>query len=185
VPDTEHCAPVAAVADTWTALEDELLTLINEQRALGGSCGGTAMAPTSPLASDPALRCAARLHSADMAARDYFSHGTWDEAAATCTTSDECSTLDARNRCYSQNTGALPMRCLRHPGSRMVDAGASLTLWGENLYPGSLSPADVLAGWLASSSHCQNLLSPSFSHAGLGYSPGGSFDHLWTLNLAD
>jgi uncharacterized protein YkwD len=143
------------------------------------------MPPSEPLTAEPALRCAARLHSADMVSRDYFSHGTWDESADTCTTSDECSVLDARNRCYGRVTGETPLRCVRHPGFRMAEAGASVLQWGENLFPGSLDPAEVLEGWLASSSHCQNLLHPSFTRAGVGYAAGGTYGHLWTLKLAD
>jgi uncharacterized protein YkwD len=36
------------------------------------------MPPVGPLAADPALRCAARVHTLDMATRDYFDHTNLD-----------------------------------------------------------------------------------------------------------
>lgn len=54
--------------------EDDLLVLLNEQRAVGGNCGGVAMAPAGPLTMQPQLRKAARLHSQDMGENNYFSH---------------------------------------------------------------------------------------------------------------
>jgi len=61
-----------------TALENEVLTLVNERRAAGATCGGTAYPPTGALSMNASLRTAARLHSADMAAQDYFSHTSLD-----------------------------------------------------------------------------------------------------------
>lgn len=52
------------------ALEEEMLRLINQHRTEGSNCG----APTHPLQSALALRCAARLHSKDMDERDFYQH---------------------------------------------------------------------------------------------------------------
>ncbi len=71
VPDTEWCQAAAIVDPLWARYETELLTLLNAQRAAGGSCGSEGFyEPTLPLVAHPALRCAARLHVRDMAARD-------------------------------------------------------------------------------------------------------------------
>jgi uncharacterized protein YkwD len=58
-----------------TALEDEILTLVNQRRALGANCGTKGTFPAAgPLMLDADLRTAARLHSLDMATQNYFSH---------------------------------------------------------------------------------------------------------------
>ena len=76
VPTSPHCDEVDDAA--WPAiavtLETELLELINQQRRAGATCRGVAMPAVPPLVSRDSLRCAARLHSADMAKRDFFSH---------------------------------------------------------------------------------------------------------------
>jgi uncharacterized protein YkwD len=78
VPGGAHCAPTANWDATWTAFEDEVLRLSNQYRQAGATCGTTSYAPAPPLATSPALRCAARLHSKDMQDRNYFSHTTPD-----------------------------------------------------------------------------------------------------------
>jgi uncharacterized protein YkwD len=52
--------------------------LVNQRRAAGAVCGGTAYAPAPPLTMNANLRTAARGHSADMAAHNYFSHVSLD-----------------------------------------------------------------------------------------------------------
>jgi uncharacterized protein YkwD len=75
VPATEHCALVSNWDPTWTQFENEVLTLVNERRAQGATCGehGT-FGPAEPLSMSPELRCSARLHSKDMADRNFFDH---------------------------------------------------------------------------------------------------------------
>lgn len=72
--DGSHCAPTDEWDPAWSAQEDAALEAVNVERARGASCGGISYAPTHALLMDPALRCAARLHSKDMADRDFFSH---------------------------------------------------------------------------------------------------------------
>lgn len=50
-----------------------MLGLVNEIRAAGAICAGTALPPAPALAADPKLMEAARQHAEDMAARNYFS----------------------------------------------------------------------------------------------------------------
>jgi uncharacterized protein YkwD len=65
-------------ADTWPAeliaLEDEVLRLVNQLRAVGGTCGGVAMSSVPPLEMDDVLRDVARAFSRDMAVRGFFDH---------------------------------------------------------------------------------------------------------------
>jgi uncharacterized protein YkwD len=70
VPDTAACQPAAGVSPALAAFELQLLTEVNARRAAGAVCGQEgSFPPVPPLAMDPALRCAARLHALDMAAR--------------------------------------------------------------------------------------------------------------------
>ncbi len=75
VPDSAYCLPVAGVDPAWKQLEEDVLVIVNEKRAQGADCGGEGMfGPAPPLTMEPHLRCAARKHSADMEARDFFDH---------------------------------------------------------------------------------------------------------------
>jgi uncharacterized protein YkwD len=88
VPDNAYCASVANVDPAWKQLEEDVLVIVNQRRAMGADCGSKGMfGPTGPLTMEPALRCAARKHSADMEARDFFDHtnpdgeSPWDRMA--------------------------------------------------------------------------------------------------------
>lgn len=76
--DTPYCYPVAGPMKwpeplpTW---ESEVVDLVNAARATGGDCGTMGQFPPSaPLTVNPSLHCAARVHSKDMADRDFFDH---------------------------------------------------------------------------------------------------------------
>ncbi|MGE5836219.1 MAG: CAP domain-containing protein [Acidobacteriota bacterium] len=74
-----NAAIVTVVPDTSGAvLEDQVFALINQRRAAGATCGGTPYPPVPALAMNSSLRTAARLHSQDMAANNYFSHTSLD-----------------------------------------------------------------------------------------------------------
>jgi uncharacterized protein YkwD len=74
-----HCQPVANWDPEWIAFEDEVLQLVNENRAMGWNCDAQGQfGPTEPLTNQPNLRCSARLHSQDMSERDYFAHDNPD-----------------------------------------------------------------------------------------------------------
>ncbi|MEO0323341.1 MAG: CAP domain-containing protein [Myxococcota bacterium] len=75
IPPEEYCAPAASWAGTDTELELEVVRIVNERRAVGGNCpDGSSHGPSSPLAVNGVLTCAARIHTLDMNARSYFSH---------------------------------------------------------------------------------------------------------------
>jgi uncharacterized protein YkwD len=79
VPAGAHCAPVADWDPEWVAFEDEVLERVNDYRAMGFNCDSEGQfGATGPLTTQPNLRCAARLHSQDMAMRDYFAHDNPD-----------------------------------------------------------------------------------------------------------
>jgi len=75
VPDNAHCADVAGWSPEWAQLELDVLVIVNQVRGQGANCGSKgAFGPAGPLTMDPALRCAARKHSVDMAMRNFFDH---------------------------------------------------------------------------------------------------------------
>jgi uncharacterized protein YkwD len=75
VPDSAHCAAVAGWDPEWTAFENEVLRLVNINRAKGWNCDSEgSFGATTALTSNRELRCAARLHSLDMNERQFFAH---------------------------------------------------------------------------------------------------------------
>jgi uncharacterized protein YkwD len=56
------------------------------------------------------------------------------------------------------------------PGARISAAGFSWSSIGENIATGYPTPRDVVAAWMSSTGHCQNILSPSFRYVGQGVS---------------
>jgi uncharacterized protein YkwD len=75
LPDNAYCNPVSDWPQDWIDAELEVLDLVNQARAQGGNCGTEGnFPPSGPLEWHPALTCAARVHSKDMADNDFFSH---------------------------------------------------------------------------------------------------------------
>ncbi len=78
VPDSATCFPASLWDDMARAFEEEVLVRVNEIRATGANCGGVTYSAVPPLTMEPSLRCAARLHSRDMAQQSYFGHTSLD-----------------------------------------------------------------------------------------------------------
>lgn len=74
IPGNGYCGAVSSWDTAMTEFEEDVLVIVNDVRAAGASCGGQAFGPTGPLTMNPALRCAARVHSKDMADRAFFDH---------------------------------------------------------------------------------------------------------------
>lgn len=51
---------------------------------------------------------------------------------------------------------------------------------GENLANGYASPADVMAVWMRSAGHRENIEDCAFTHIGIGYAPDG---HYWVQDF--
>ena len=59
----------------WVTFEMQVLELTNQRRAQGADCNTKGVFPSvSPLTWNSQLACAARTHSSDMAAREFFDH---------------------------------------------------------------------------------------------------------------
>lgn len=74
VPANAYCDPVSSWDTAMIEFEEDVLVIVNEVRAAGASCGGQSFGATGPLSMNPALRCAARVHSKDMGDRAFFDH---------------------------------------------------------------------------------------------------------------
>jgi uncharacterized protein YkwD len=61
-----------------SSFEQAVLDLVNSRRAAGATCGSTTYGPAAALPLNTNLRTAARGHSQDMAANNYFSHTSLD-----------------------------------------------------------------------------------------------------------
>ena len=55
-------------------LENQMLALVNAQRAMGATCGNTVYPPAPLLTMNATLTTAARAHTYDMVNRDFFAH---------------------------------------------------------------------------------------------------------------
>src|SRR5690606_34420347 len=145
--DPATCADTSDWDPDWIAKEEAILDLVNEARAEGAVCGGQVFAPTQALVMDPALQCAARLHSKDMNDREFFSH-------------DNPSGED--------------------PWERIEDAGFAGNPTGENIAGGNATAEETMEQWMGSDGHCSNIMAPGSAFIGVGYYPGGEWNHLWT-----
>jgi uncharacterized protein YkwD len=55
------------------------------------------------------------------------------------------------------------------PDQRVTRAGYKWRTTGENIASGPTTPEEVMAGWLASPGHCENLMSPRFKEMGIAW----------------
>jgi uncharacterized YkwD family protein len=60
------------------------------------------------------------------------------------------------------------------PGQMLTQYGVEWTAYGENIAAGQRTPAAVMEAWMNSPGHRANILSPKFTHLGVGYAPGTS-----------
>ncbi|MEA2298832.1 MAG: hypothetical protein QOF77_1768 [Solirubrobacteraceae bacterium] len=122
--------------DDVSAVAAAVLCLINKQRAAGG---------LRLLEPNPALAAAARAHSSDMVAGDYFDHVS--------------------------PSGDGPLERLRHSGYLTPGVGF---VAGENIAAAlgdRATPAATVARWMGSPEHRANILSPAFRDTGIGVAP--------------
>ena len=68
---------------------------------------------------------------------------------------------------------------------RVAAQGYQWKAVGENLAGGNRTASGVLAGWLHSPEHCQNLMSPTFADVGVACiaQPGSQWGNYWTMVL--
>jgi uncharacterized protein YkwD len=66
------------------------------------------------------------------------------------------------------------------PGSRITSAGYDWATYGENVAYGYSSPEKVMAGWMSSPGHRENILNCSFKEIGVGLAQPGDY---WTQDF--
>jgi uncharacterized protein YkwD len=147
-----YCDDVVTWSTAWRDFENQVLTLVNQRRAAGATCGGVYRAPVPALTLDTRLRCSARKHSRDMAVNNFFSH-----------------------------TGSNGWT----PWQRITAAGYAYRAASENIAAGQTTPSGVVNSWMTSSGHCNNIMSSSVRHLGVGYyfRSGSPYGHYWTQNF--
>lgn len=62
---------------------------------------------------------------------------------------------------------------------RAAEFGYDYVAIGENLAAGQSSPAQVMADWMSSPGHRENILSPHFTELGIGIRSGGRYGTYW------
>jgi uncharacterized protein YkwD len=73
------------------------------------------------------------------------------------------------------------------PATRVERAGyGAHRIVGENIAAGAMSSSEVVAGWLASPPHCENVMDGRFTHMGIAYaaSPNTDAGMYWTQDFA-
>ena len=66
------------------------------------------------------------------------------------------------------------------PFDMMKRFGINFKAAGENIASGQRNANEVMAAWMKSQGHRENILKPEFTHLGVGYYRGGSYGHMWT-----
>ena len=125
-----------------TAELESLLTLLNEARAAGQTCGGQIYGSAPALSWNATLGVTAQKHSEDMNAAETMSHNT--------------------------PKGAIHYKVGSSPFDRMKQEGYDYGTAGENVAWGYSSPESVTEAWLKSSGHCKNMMNANFTEIGLG-----------------
>lgn len=72
-------------------------------------------------------------------------------------------------------------------GNRITAQGYNFLSWGENIAAGQQTAVDVIAAWLNSPGHRDNMRGRSFTDAAIGQVKGGTgadFSSYWTMVLA-
>lgn len=147
------------------AMLEAFAAMVNEVRMQPRSCGRAGrFEAAGPVAYDARLAGASLAHVNDMIARDYFAH-----TGAASAQHPGGSTLVAR------------VRASGYPwGVGLVGQGSAVE---EVLARGHRSFREVLAGWLASPSHCAALMSPSMAQFGVAVKLRADSVPLWGMLL--
>jgi uncharacterized protein YkwD len=72
-------------------------------------------------------------------------------------------------------------------GARASSAGYAYIRVGENIAAGQSAATQVSADWLASASHCANIMTPSFVDIGASckYNPSSTYQYYWTMVMGN
>ena len=111
-----------------------------------------------PLKRVAALGKSARYHATDLGTDNYFNHDTYDRQGGSLRR--VCGAFDRMRVWYNWSNA------------------------GENVAAGYGTPEEVMAGWMRSEGHRDNLLDPDFREIGVGYFRGaGDYGVYWVQNF--
>ena len=147
-----------ATASAPSAFEAEVLRLTNEQRVAGYTCTEKKTGEKLEMPPVPALSWSAKLASAArLHSADMAVQNYFDHTSLDGTT-------------FSQ---------------RITRAGYAWSAAGENIAAGYRTPEAVVAGWMSSFGHCENLMAAQFTELGVGYAyqSSGAYHHYWTQDF--
>lgn len=73
----------------------------------------------------------------------------------------------------------------KQPYQRAQAAGYPTPYVGENIGSGYQDAASAMAGWMASTGHCRNIMKGDYAFLGVGYAytSSGAYHHYWTQNF--
>lgn len=74
----------------------------------------------------------------------------------------------------------------RSPGERVLAAGYSYGRTGENIAAGQPTVESVMAAWIASASHCQNMMTPDYRDIAVACIRNDAADYrlYWVMEMA-
>ena len=143
-------------AISTSVLEQRVHELINQQRSVEG---------LAVMSFDPALADIARKHSEDMATRNYFAHVNL--AGQNPTDRGTAGGYSCRKNYGSYYTYGIAENLFQNN----LYSSATYYSNGETVYDWN-SPEEIaqitVAGWMNSSGHRENILTPTFDREGIG-----------------
>lgn len=147
---------------TYSACGNQVVPVVNgefEQQVVELINQERAAQSLPPLKRIEELDQAARYHSADLGQDDYFDHDTYD-----------------------RDGQSLYFVCLWWQRIQTYYGGVR----AENIAAGYTTPEAVVAAWMGSSGHRQNILSSNSDEVGIGFFQGqGGYNTYWTLDFGN
>lgn len=93
------------------------------------------------------------------------------------------SKLNESAQRWANHLGATGQLYHGNVGNRMSAVGYDWSEGGENIAAQYLTPRDVMAAWMASPEHCQNILDPDYRDVGSGENPDGNNPATWVQDF--
>jgi uncharacterized protein YkwD len=96
----------------------------------------------------------------------------WDDRAAEAAY-EHCWDMHLRDFFHHVNPDG------QDPGDRLAEVGVEFRYAGENIARGQLTPREVVRAWMESPGHRENMLSPAWTHVGVGVHSGAERGPWW------
>jgi uncharacterized protein YkwD len=164
--------PLAGCGAIEEAVRDRVEDEQQQGGGGGGGGGGVGSGTTSMSAAEEAWAADVLARVNDERARAGVPPVAWHVEAAEVAF-QHCADMDARDFFAHVNPDG------DDPGERLSAAAVPWWTYGENIAWGHDDPAAVMAGWMDSPGHRDNILNPGVTHLGVGVrlQPGGPW---WT-----